>query len=328
MTRAEKLALLAGPRDRAALTGLEIGARDAPLLTPAEGSVLFADYADSATLRANTAGTHIDPDALVPVDIVLGEKLPHEVMRAPVDYAVASHVAEHVPDLLGWLASIAQILSDGGTLGLAVPDRRLTFDLCRGESTIAEAVEAYVLELRRPSVRQIFDSAWQAVDIGVAEAWQRALPAATAEAAREMRLSPAFDLVRRVHAGRLYNDAHCWVFTPASFLTLARQAAKIGLFPFTIDAFLPTPPGGYEFLVRLRKADPAGAAIAASITSALAAVHASPGEAMLQSAPRPGTDDTGTAAVQARLDAILASTSWRVTAPLRRLAAWRGGLRK
>lgn len=315
MNRADKLALLVGPRDRSACMGLEIGARDAPLLSAAEGPVRFADYADTETLRANAAGTHIDPAALVPVDIVTGEALIDTVMQDRVDYIVASHVAEHVPDLLGWLGSLARVLRAGGTLGLAIPDRRCTFDICRQESSIAEAVEAYVLQWRRPSPRQIFDSAWQAVDIGVPDAWAGAWPEAAADAMREQRLAPAFDLVRRVHAAGSYNDAHCWVFTPASFLILARQAALLGLFPFVVEEFFPTPEGGYEFLVRLRVTDAADAATGASIAAALAQVARSPGEAAMR------RREAASQAEEA-LRVMRASTSWRVTAPLRAAMRW------
>ena len=59
----------------------------------------------------------------------------------------------YVPDLLGWLEDLQKCLKPGGTLGLAIPDRRFTFDRFRRESVIAEAVEAYLLHLERPSGR-------------------------------------------------------------------------------------------------------------------------------------------------------------------------------
>ena len=43
---------------------------------------------------------------------------------APFDWVMASHVVEHVPDLVTWLRQLAAVVCDDGALVLAVPDRR------------------------------------------------------------------------------------------------------------------------------------------------------------------------------------------------------------
>ena len=191
MDHAAKVALLTAGADLAQARGLEIGPRNAPLVHKSAGPVLYADYADTATVRANLHGTDIDPASVLDIDIVTGGGMLAPIMPHRVHYAVASHVAEHVPDLLGWLADLHGVLAPGGTLGLAIPDRRFTFDRFRAESTIAEAVEAYLHTYTRPSLRQVFDSAWQAVKIGVDEAWRNEIAKTVAEQ-RPMRLKPAF----------------------------------------------------------------------------------------------------------------------------------------
>jgi hypothetical protein len=66
-----------------------------------------------------------------------------------------------------------------------------------------------------------------------------------------------------------YVDAHCWVFTPASFLDAIEALACIGCFPFVVAGFFPTEPGSAEFQVRLESTtDSSDAAVAASIASA------------------------------------------------------------
>jgi hypothetical protein len=40
------------------------------------------------------------------------------------DYCVATHVMEHVPDTIGWLNQILEVMHDGAVLALALPDRR------------------------------------------------------------------------------------------------------------------------------------------------------------------------------------------------------------
>jgi SAM-dependent methyltransferase len=320
MEHAAKVALLTAGADLARARGLEIGPRNSPLIHKSAGPVLYADYADTQTVRANLHGTDIDPASVLDIDIVTGGGKLAPLMPHRADYAVASHVAEHVPDLLGWLADLHGVLAPDGTLGLAIPDRRFTFDRFRAESTIAEAVEAYLHEYTRPSLRQVFDSAWQAIDIPVDQAWRNGIADNAAEQ-RLARLKPAFDLVRRLAGNGAYNDAHCWVFTPASFLDLLEQAAQLDLLPYTLHIFHPTELHGYEFFAVLRRAEgDHAAATRASINQAKAIVQDWPAEAaFLRAHPTPDILrlERENAALTLALDTMRNSRFWRVTAPAR-----------
>jgi hypothetical protein len=59
----------------------------------------------------------------VPIDYVWGD----ETLVEPVDlgvyfnYLVASHVAKHVPDMIGWFGEIPAVLRAGEVLSLVVP---------------------------------------------------------------------------------------------------------------------------------------------------------------------------------------------------------------
>jgi soluble lytic murein transglycosylase len=317
---AGKVRLLTGGRDVSRCSGLEIGPRDSPLIRKVDGPVIYADYADTETVRANLHASGADPAGVLDVDVVTGGGSLAAVMPHRVDYVVASHVAEHVPDLLGWLIDIHAVLADGGTLGLAIPDRRFTFDRFRRESTIAEAVEAYLLGLTRPSLRQVFDSAWPSVAIGVAEAWRNEVPASAGIEARLARLKPALALVRRLHAEPVYNDAHCWVFTPETFLDLLDQAARMELLPYTLLAFHPTETGGYEFYAVLRRAE--GDHFAATVESVRAArelLGGWPAEAVFADAHSPLRAEN--AALRNAIDAMRSSRLWRLTEPVRRVGS-------
>jgi hypothetical protein len=279
MLHAEKVAFLTGGIDATSLEGLEIGAREAPLFRRPAYNITYADYADTETLRASLTGTGTDPSLVVEVDIVTGGGKLSDATTRRFDYIAASHVAEHVPDLLGWLIDLQSLLKPQGLLGLIIPDRRFTFDVMRAESTIAEALEAWILGYQRPSPRQIIDSAWQVVDISPQQGWDKELPSASQLAERDQRLAGLVPWVKQACATGDYLDSHCWVFTPSSFLALARQAATLGLFPFVIERFQPPDPGGYEFLVLLRKAGPDQAGdIAASLARAGAELACHPGE--------------------------------------------------
>jgi hypothetical protein len=322
MDHAGKVRLLTGGRDIAHAQGLEIGPRNAPLVRKADGPILYADYADTETVRANLNVSGEDPSGVLEIDIVTGGGSLAAVAPGKVDYILASHVAEHVPDLLGWLIDLHAILTEGGTVGLAIPDRRFTFDRFRAESTIAEAVEAYLLAATRPSLRQVFDSAWPAVEIGVDQAWRNEIPKHATAEHRLARLKPALDLVRRLHQTPTYNDAHCWVFTPASFLDLLDQAARMDLLPYTLQTFHPTEHYGYEFYAVLRRAEGDHAAeTIASIAAARAALATWQPETIFANNHHP-TEASLRAeneALRQALQTLQDSRFWRITAPARKL---------
>lgn len=333
MDRRERLL---GGVDLAHSTGLEIGALHAPIVRRDEGRILYVDYAATEVVRANRNDPNIDPETIVEVDIVWGERRLAEAAGERVDYVVASHVIEHVPDLIGWLDELAEVLKPGGVLGLAIPDRRFTFDRLRNETTVADVFEAWLDQRRLPRPRQILDVAHLGVEAEASRLWagDEMRPD---EAVLDARLAGAVKLATQVHAAPRYVDIHCWVFTPTSFLSLARSLATLGRFPFRVEAFFPTEPGGWEFHARLVSCvDPRDPAILSSIAVAQASAigAAVPGpEAEVEAAPPPAVaapvDDGELLRVRAEaqrlrdeLEALRASTSWRATAPFRALVGW------
>src|SRR3984885_5762947 len=155
-----RTALLLRDIDVTRMAGLELGALDRPVVPRAAGNIRFADYRSTEALRAHYAGDPgIDPHAIVDVDIVLGTRSLSDALagQAPLDYVVASHVIEHVPDVIGWLQQISTILKPGGRLCLAIPDKRFSFDYLGTVSTFGDFLDAYLNRRTAPSVQQIYD---------------------------------------------------------------------------------------------------------------------------------------------------------------------------
>jgi SAM-dependent methyltransferase len=224
--------------------GIEIGALHAPTVVRSEGRVLYVDYAETAVLRETVKRDDVDPSRIVDVDIVWGQGTRlAEAIGEKADYAVASHVIEHVPDLVGWLLEIRDALKEGAVFGLAIPDRRATFDSYRNDSVIAEVLEAYIQARRRPSARQIIESgAFSRDDM----AWPDWRPNGrdTLPHSALTRLPRVLEWVQHeVLPSAAYIDVHCWVFTPESFLALADALFTIARFPFVIEAFCARQPG-------------------------------------------------------------------------------------
>jgi len=225
--------------------GLEFGALTLPTQLPEGFSVEYVDYAADA--GAGSAGA-------VRVDHVwTGAGVP-SFAGSSYDFAIAAQVAQYVPNLLGWFRGIFASLRIGGVLNLSLPDRRFMFDVKRKPSTLGEALEAYHLNFARPSLRQVFDHTYGAAAVEPARLWSEdvdvdALPSFCGEHA----LALAYKGLRDGLTSDVYTLAHCWVFTPLSFLEMIEGASRLGVFSFVISQFASTEPKECEFFVCLRR---------------------------------------------------------------------------
>jgi SAM-dependent methyltransferase len=232
------------------LVGLEIGALDKPLVSRAPGrQIFYADYAPREVLREKSAGDpNVDIEAIPEVDYII-VPLPEDLGRK-FDYIVASHVGEHVPDLIGWLKRLANWLTADGQIILALPDRRFTFDLLREHSTVGQLIEAHLQRRHRPTVASVYDGFSKAVRVDAKSLWDGVLPAASFPHmfSREVSLK----LAEEVHAGDTYRDCHCWVFTAPGFRSLLEEIRGLGLFDFEWVRFVEPTAYMIEFYVSLR----------------------------------------------------------------------------
>lgn len=248
--------------------GLEIGALASPVVTKAEGRVFYVDHADREELRAKYADDeHMKTrlDDIVEVDFVLqpGQALSEAAKaEAPYDYVIASHLIEHIPDLVGWMHDVASLLSSGGILSLVVPDKRYTFDINRSVTEISDLVDAHLRHLEQPSYGQAFDFFARALNgvVDRAQVW-----AGTTDYSQMLRQDcddpfvAAYDWCRDVIDSGEFVDVHCHVFTPSSFLDILEKLVRLGLLDFEVASVFPTEYDTLEFHLSLRKVDPSTA---------------------------------------------------------------------
>jgi SAM-dependent methyltransferase len=251
--------------DVTTMRGLEIGPLASPRVLKGQGAVLYVDHADAEGLRYKYS---TDPimrhrlDEIVEVDYVLAQdQRLHDTVAsdAPFDYVIASHLIEHIPDPVSWLADIAKALRVGGILSLVIPDKRYCFDLNRRTTDISEIVDSHLRQLRRPSFKQVYDFISKEItgQVDTAAIW-----AGTANYSDTVRSDvedpdiAALQLCRTVANSEDFVDVHCNVFTPDSFLELYEKLARLGLIDFEIAYFAPTERNNLEFFVSLRRVEP------------------------------------------------------------------------
>jgi hypothetical protein len=246
--------------------GLEIGPLHRTVVPRDLADVSYADVLDREGLLAHYLGDQdVDPALIPEIDYQLIQPDGRTATLreaaaegAPFDWVVASHVIEHVPDLLGWLDDIAELVDDEGALVLCIPDRRYTFDAHRADTTIGEMLLAHRSGDTVPSVRAVYDHFSRAAAVHAPDVWVGEAPV---DSARIHGLDYALEKVARAESGE-YIDSHVWIFTPDSFTWQMRELRVIGRSSWYLAELRPTPRGGLEFLAVLRRiprdVDPTG----------------------------------------------------------------------
>jgi SAM-dependent methyltransferase len=306
--------------DLARSTGAEIGALADPLINKSDGRVLYVDHTGTEELRAKysiIAG--FDVTRILPVDIALhGRKLSEALDGQKLDYIIAGHVLEHVPDLVGWFADMHDCLSPQGELRVVVPDCRFSFDLLREESRISDILNNWLIRAKRPGTREVID--FQLNYAPKSDGWGIYEGRAKASDA-----SPKHDFATVIaHAEQIrdtdhYRDVHCWAFKPAGFARIMARLARYGLVNLACrhlsDAIWPM----LEFYAILTPCDdPERTARSWEQAAAAIPEHVRGSGAAREAAERKARDEE-LIALRARLAAIEASRTWRMLSRLRRI---------
>jgi SAM-dependent methyltransferase len=323
--------------DVASMSGVEIGPLAWPVVRKSDGDITYVDFADAETLRENHRAAGRVPIAeIVEVDAIWGVNTLQQAIgeSRKVDYVIASHVVEHVPDLLGWLKELSAVLKPGGEIRLVVPDRRFTFDYIRHETQASQVLAAHLLGARVPQTDRVLDFFLNYVDVDRQAAWDGKLGDLIPTASVRRGLA----LAEKVANGE-YVDVHCWVFTPRSLGALFARLAEDGFIDLECTHFEDTARGDYEFFIGLRPCADAKR-VAQSWNrlveqarddrggkAQLAETQAQLQQALLANESLRGELDAVRASfamltqraddLERQVAAIRQSTSWRVTRPLR-----------
>lgn len=287
--------------DLKSAVGVEIGPLCRPVIKKSDGQIVYVDHTDTASLRAKyQADPSVPVDDIVNVDAVWGEQSLQEALgRArQFDYVLASHVVEHVPDMVTWFEEFESILKPHGEVRLAVPDRRYSFDYLRKESRLADVLTAYMYRARIPLPHSILDFMLNAAEVNVLDAWDGKVD--EDRLSRFHDFSQAMAVARDADVNHRYHDVHCWVFTPASFAELFEALARVGLMKFRCARFFDTDVNNLEFFVILARCEDQTEAVASWRRMREALTQAKPPKALLGSLRRRGVRALRKAASAAR----------------------------
>jgi SAM-dependent methyltransferase len=236
--------------------GLEIGPLHKTSVPRGRADVRYLDVFDRDTLLANYRDDPMVPTDLIPeIDYaLLADGRVRSIPEAigddePFDWVVASHVIEHVPDVVGWLDQIARITADGGALVLIVPDRRYCFDVHRPSTTVGQMLQAHEQGDVTPSVRAVYDHFRSHVFTDTGRTWAGHPPD---YAQRSRSLETVLDHLEQARRGE-YVDAHVWTFTPDTLVEQLVELRSLGLSAWTVDRIRRTRRNELEFYVVLRR---------------------------------------------------------------------------
>jgi SAM-dependent methyltransferase len=254
---------LLGSLKLAKSVGAEIGPLHNALVSKSESHVIYIDHCDTEALRKKWS---VDPKVdltKLHVDAVWGEQTLQQAIAqyaqahgngaaaGGLDYVLASHVIEHVPDLVTWLQEIDAILKPEGELRLAIPDKRFTFDYLRRTSDLATVLYAYLCRARAPNALCLLDFCLNMANVDCAAAWQGKIE--KSELKNNYTFESALSIADDARLTGDYKGIHCWTFTPASFARICAELAKHDLLKFECAQFFDTAFNEFEFFVTMRK---------------------------------------------------------------------------
>lgn len=232
--------------------GLELGPSHRPIAAKRDGfNVRTLDHLSREGLVAKYEQHGVDLNAIENVDYIWNGEPYRELVGDSVyfDWIIASHLVEHTPDLIAFLADCSEVLNPDGFLALTVPDKRYCFDRFRPRTSLANIVDAHEHKRKIHSAGTAAEYFMNVVSRGEKIAWT---PAEQGGYDFVHSVREASTAMKAIIEQGAYLDLHAWVFTPSSFRLMIEDLHSLGLSPFREASFQDTTIN--EFHVKLSKA--------------------------------------------------------------------------
>lgn len=238
---------------------LELGPLNRPIADKSiYPNVFYCDVRSTEDVRKlysgndylEATGIMVNPETIVPIDYVIQESYEKTFENVEkFDYVIASHVLEHMENLIFALRDISTVLKPGGVFCIIYPDKRYCFDHFRNSASFRDAYNVFCngTEENAPMVLDFYYSVvpennpyvfWQK------EGVLRHLPTASFE--------NAVKHYEQALEGIKMDDVHYWPFTDMDFLKFLYDCTRAKLIPFRCVSFWPCLQNGQQFMVALQ----------------------------------------------------------------------------
>jgi SAM-dependent methyltransferase len=231
--------------------GLEIGPSYNPVAPKRSGfNVEIADHLNQNALIEKYRPLGVDVGNIEEVDHVWqGQPLSELIGETGrYDWIVASHVIEHVPDVIGFLEQCQKLLRPDGVLSLAIPDKRFSFDHFRPLTTTGDILQAGIEKRSRHPPGWVFDHFVSEVHLSGLGTWSHGSRGTIAPARSLLDAKALLDY--SCHPDAAYVDIHAWRFTPTSFRLAIEDLNQLGRLTLNIAQLTDTI--GCEFFASMR----------------------------------------------------------------------------
>jgi SAM-dependent methyltransferase len=160
------------------------------------------------------------------------------------DYIIATHVIEHIPDLILFFQDISNILNPQGKICLSIPDKRYCFDHFRMPTSFAECYDIYIRGIKNSPLKVL--DYYATTTLNDCTYWWKETNNFDHLPKSKNKFYMAKDNYLRALNGK-YLDVHFSVFTPETFLLLLYYMVCYNLFSFKCVEFYKTEMGTSEF---------------------------------------------------------------------------------
>jgi hypothetical protein len=200
---------------------LEIAPLSRPLLPKDHPNSRYLDVLSAEELKQH----YLNDPSIIKDDIVevhyvhKGQPYKELVGNEVFGLIIATHVIEHVPNLINWLNDIESILDDDGILQLAIPDKRYCFDFRRRLTDISDVIGAYLEDRKKPAPGIVYEHFLYVPN----EICNDPVKHHNGEVSQEYNITKQYHEVALKYAKdslSSYVDTHCWVWTPESFIKI------------------------------------------------------------------------------------------------------------
>jgi hypothetical protein len=237
--------------------GIEIGPSFNPLVPKKAGwNVVIVDYASREELKEIYSYAKVPLENIEEVDVIwrggrLYDAVSARYPNQKFDYIIASHVIEHLPNLVAFFQDLEKLTNDDGVGLLVVPDKRYTFDYLKPISTTADVGESYIRNHAVHPLATAFKHYFLGVYNGNRSVWAKNEMVNFGDLNFIMPIRQAYEALKGYMENE-YVDYHRWIFTQNSFVLIIKELLHLGLINIDITEIY-SDPTRCDFYVCLSK---------------------------------------------------------------------------